>query len=266
MDEWTGYAELETIRQHGRTILSSKYHYGSFKITHPLYLDNETEATLYWLSVGGGYVNGDTYRMILRAGEGSAVTLRTQGATKIYRTIDQPPIQENQFELESDASLFFMPEPTILYRDARFHQFTEIYMKKRATLFLTDILTPGWSPDGALFSYQDYRSVVKVFYEGELVVLDRLLLEPAKHINETGYLESYSHFGSAIVISDLFTVEGTESIKQLVQGFEGVRLGLSALPCVNGFCLRIFAHNTGVVEEIMTCIQRILKENMNSLE
>lgn len=267
MGEWTGYAELETSKQNAKTILSGKYHYGSFKVTHPLYLDDENEATLYLLSTGGGYVNGDTYRMELRAKVGSAVSLKNQGATKVYRTIDTPPIQENKMILEAGSAVYFVPEPTILYKDAKFHQYTEITMEKTATLYLADILTPGWSPDGELFSYEEYRSEVKVFYEGELAVLDRLRLVPGKKNSGIGFLDSYSHYGSLLVINDSLQAGTIEILKKSLEGQrERAKIGISALPCIEGFCIRILASSTGVVEEIITLIYKLLKNNLKVIK
>ncbi|PLT33073.1 urease accessory protein UreD [Bacillus sp. V5-8f] len=268
MGEWTGYAKLEVAKQNGRTIIvPGKFHYGSFKVTHPLYLDDDCQATLYLLSTGGGYVNGDAYRLELHAREGSIVSLRNQGATKIYRTIDTPPIQENRMFLEKGSFASFIPEPTILYKDARFYQKTEISMEKGATLFLAEILTPGWSPDGEFFSYKEYRSEVKIFYEGQMAVLDRLRLLPEEDFSRIGYLDSYTHYGSLFVISDSLHSDMKEIIKKSLEAQKSfAKIGISALPYIEGVCIRILANNTGIVEEIITSVYKLLQNTLKQIQ
>src|SRR5690625_4592050 len=44
------------------------------------------------------------------------------------------------------AALEYVPDQLILYRDADFRQRTVVNMHPQASLFLSDIITPGWSP------------------------------------------------------------------------------------------------------------------------
>src|SRR5699024_3756932 len=53
--------------------------------------------------------------------------------------------------INSGAALEYVPDQLILYRDADFRQRTVVNMHPQASLFLSDIITPGWSPDGGKF-------------------------------------------------------------------------------------------------------------------
>ena len=44
------------------------------------------------------------------------------------------------------AALEYVPDQLILYRDADFRQRTVVNMHPQASLFLSDIITPGWFP------------------------------------------------------------------------------------------------------------------------
>ena len=44
------------------------------------------------------------------------------------------------------TALEYVPDQLILYRDADFRQRTVVNMHPQASLFLSDIITPGWSP------------------------------------------------------------------------------------------------------------------------
>ena len=56
--------------------------------------------------------------------------------------------------INSGAALEYVPDQLILYRDADFRQRTVVNMHPQASLFLSDIITPGWSPDGCKFLYK----------------------------------------------------------------------------------------------------------------
>src|SRR5699024_12394541 len=52
------------------------------------------------------------------------------------------------------SSDLYLPDQLILYRNADFRQRIVVNMHPQASLFLTDIITPGWSPDGEKFQYK----------------------------------------------------------------------------------------------------------------
>ena len=52
----------------------------------PNYLDNTGQVCYFLINPGGGYVDGDTYRMEITVEEEAELLLTTQSATKVYRT------------------------------------------------------------------------------------------------------------------------------------------------------------------------------------
>ena len=71
------------------------------------------------------------------------------------------PIRKQRFILQSGCYLEYIPDPLIMYQDARYKQKNVIRMEKGATFLYSDILTPGWSPDGDRFSYDRFNSSMK---------------------------------------------------------------------------------------------------------
>lgn len=251
MSDWTGILQLEAEQRHGRTVARNVYFQGAFKVMRPIYLDHSGQACYYILNPGGGYLDGDRYRMKITLAEQAQLTLTTQSATKIYKTPKQPAYQEVDISLKKGSYLEYIADPIIGYQAARYKQNTVIRMERGADLLYSDIITPGWSPDGAKFSYDWIQLVNKVYMDDELVVYDHLKLNPLEQeMSSLGMLEGYSHLGSMMVISEQVTQLVLEQLyEELCAMDEDCRIGVSLLP-VQGFVLRVMASSTQIVERI----------------
>ena len=61
-------------------------------------------------------------------------------------------------------------------------------MEKGGTFLYSDIITPGWSPDGEKFSYDMLQLINEIYMENELVVFDHIKLNPAtQDMNGLGF-------------------------------------------------------------------------------
>ena len=90
-------------------------------------------------------------------------------------------------------------------------------MEKGCTLLYSDIITPGWSPNGEKFSYDMLQLINEVYMENELVVYDHIKLNPAtQDMNGLGLMEGYSHLGSMIVIDEKANHEFLDRLYQVI--------------------------------------------------
>src|SRR5438067_1682115 len=72
-------------------------------------------------------------------------------------------------------------------------------------LVISETVTPGWSPDGASFKYEELRLRNEIRVEHDagtaLLVLDNLLIRPPLgDVTGMGFMEGYSHLGSLVVV------------------------------------------------------------------
>ncbi|GGJ82092.1 urease accessory protein UreD [Lentibacillus kapialis] len=261
MPEWTGLLELDAERRQDKTVTKNLYFQGAFKIMRPVYHDRSGHPSYYVLNPGGGYLDGDTYRMKISLGERAELTLTTQSATKIYKTPKTHAYQEAEFYLEEGSYLEYLPDPLIAYKDARYLQRNTVHMAKGATFLYSDILTPGWSPDREDFSYDSLRLINEFYMEGELVSYDHIKLNPGEqHMNGIGFMEGYTHLGSFIVISDKVEAKLIDQIYDMMeQETEDFKVGISEL-AVSGFTIRILANSTQVIERIITKSHHIISQ------
>lgn len=261
MEDWTGILRLDAEVRNGKTVARNVYFQGAYKVMRPIYHDESGQACYYILNPGGGYLDGDRYRMQITLDKQAMLTLTTQSATKIYKTPKTLAYQETVIDLKEGSYLEYIPDPIIGYRDARYKQKTVIHMEKGAALLYSDIITPGWSPDGKRFSYNTLQLLNEIYMDDELVVYDHVKLNPAtNNLDALGHMEGFSHLGSMIVVG-----EKTDSVlidklyDAIHEDTDEFKVGLSKLP-VPGFTLRVLANSTQTIERIFAECQRIVNE------
>ncbi|MFJ7727562.1 urease accessory protein UreD [Neobacillus sp. NPDC097160] len=261
MGDWTGVLHLDAEARKGKTVAKNVYFQGAFKVMRPIYHDDSGQACYYLLNPGGGYLDGDRYKMKISLDENARLTLTTQGATKIYKTPKNYAYQESEIFLGAGSYLEYIPDPLIAYQNAKYKQKNVIRMDRSATFLYSDILTPGWSPGGERFSYKTVQLLNEIYMDDELVVYDHIKLNPAEqNIKGLGFMEGYSHLGSMIVISAL---ANSTFLDQLYSALDvksyDCKVGLSLLP-VQGFTIRVLAYSTQFIEKIFSDIHQMISQ------
>lgn len=262
MKKHTGYLRLECAKKAEKTILQDAYFEGALKITRPLYLTQNGEVYLYIMNPGGGYLDGDSYRIEVELDEKAEAVLTTQSSTKIYKTLQQPAWQEVEIHLKKGSMLEYLPDPIIAYQHARFKQQTVVRMEKGATFICTDICTPGWAPDGSPFQYDLLQLRMDIYQDDQLILFDHVKLEPEKGLKKIGRMEEYTHFGTMIVINEQVNHSLLDELYELICPFTESAIGLSMLN-VPGFTLRILAHSTQEIENIIHCCHEKVKQTIS---
>ncbi|WP_017549529.1 urease accessory protein UreD [Salinicoccus carnicancri] len=267
MSDWTGVLELDVENRGGRTVADNIYFQGAFKVMRPVYLNGYSHPCYYLLNPGGGYLDGDTYRMKVTLAEDSRLTLTTQSSTKVYKTPVSYAYQETEFHLEKGSYLEYLPDPLIAYKDAKYVQKNVVHMERGSTLLYSDIVTPGWSPEGKEFSYDTLRLKNEIYMDDELVVFDHIKLQPARqNMGGLGFMEGYTHLGSFMVIGEQTDDDLLDSLYEIVDGMEGdFEFGISRLT-IPGFTIRILADKTQLIESIVSACHLAVSEKWHQVE
>ncbi|MEK4555642.1 MULTISPECIES: urease accessory protein UreD [Jeotgalicoccus] len=267
MSKWTGILEMDMENRQGRTVADNVYFQGAFKVMRPVYLNNYNYPCYYLLNPGGGYLDGDTYRMKITLQEEAQLTLTTQSSTKVYKTPKSYAYQETEFHLKKDSYLEYLPDALIAYKDAKYVQKNVVYMEQGATLLYSDIVTPGWSPEGSKFSYDSLQLKSEIYMDNELVVFDHVKLQPEmQNMAGLGFMEGYTHLGSFIVIGEKTDDALLDRLYETIQEETGdFEFGISKLT-LPGFTLRIMANKTQVIERIITSCHAVISDEWNQME
>lgn len=250
----TGELELRIGVSGGKSVATRQFNAGALKVVRPHYLDDSGQVYYITANPGGGYVGGDTYRIAVDVEEGAAVLLTDQSATKVYRTPGTCVTQSIAFRVGAGGVLEYVPDQLILYRDADFRQNMRVDLDPAASAFLTDVVTPGWSPDGAQFRYRQARLRTEVRVGGELVLADNLRIAPGEDIEAMRaptFLGGRTHFATAICFDPAVDNALVREVRDAVRGVGGIEASVSACDAP-GFVVRAVGDRT---EEVMRAVQ-----------
>ncbi|MEH6947625.1 urease accessory protein UreD [Bacillus sp. JJ634] len=261
MEDWTGVLRLNVENRKGKTVAKSVYFQGALKVMRPVYHDESGQACYYILNPGGGYLDGDRYSLQISLEEKARLTLTTQSATKVYKTPHTHAYQETAIFLKAGSYLEYIPDPLIAYQHARYKQKNVIHMEKGATFLYSDIITPGWSPNGERFSYDRLQLINEIYMDDELVTYDHIKLNPVtQNIEDLGFMEGFTHIGSMLVVGEQTSPELLDRLyDSLNLNTHTCDVGLSILP-VKGFMVRVLANSTQTIERIFMKFHHILSE------
>ena len=209
------------------------------------------------VSPGGAYF-GEAYAIDVNVLPGAHLLVASQGATRIYRTPNEPATQRAEFRVGEGARLEYVPEQTIAYRDADYRQSTTLRVASDAQAFVGEIVTPGWDPDGARFTYASMRLNFDVrTLEGGLVCGDNVRLVPAsigEDIDGIGYLEGASHLGSVLVVGpQVAAASYVDAVREIVDasGLERVGVTVGTRHGVSWLMVRALADSTDALTALV---------------
>lgn len=157
------------------------------------------------INPGGAYFGADRYELALEVGQDASLLSTTQSATKVYRTPQGPARQDMEVRLGPGAVLEHLPDQLIVYREGSYRQRTLVRMHPTASLVMAEIITPGWSPDGEPFRFDEVRLRTEVQVEDDehrrRLVVDQLRMVPdaGQAITGSGMMEGRSHTGQLLI-------------------------------------------------------------------
>ncbi|MFD1210939.1 urease accessory protein UreD [Arthrobacter sp. GCM10027362] len=264
--EAMGELRLCIGRRGGRSVATHQYHRGALRVLRPHYLDESEQVCYVIVNPGGAYLGGDLYTIDFEVGRDARLLLTTQSATKIYKTPDTFAEQRMRITLGPDAALEYAPDQLIAYRQANYRQNAVIEMDETASLILSEVITPGWSPDGEPFRYEQLRLRNEIRRGGRLLAIDNLLIRPpistgaADQAAGPAFMEGYSHLGSLLVVDPRVGPALVDEMHALLREFEQDTLtGISQLNGP-GFVVRSLSHSTEKLNALIGCLTALLRE------
>jgi len=113
------------LDQFGRSFVYRQYATYPFRLSRPLRLDptDANRAYLYIMNSSPGLLAGDRFQIGAKLRDRTSLYLTDQSASKVHlMPLGQVARIRYDFEIGAGASLEFVPEPLILYRDANLEQ------------------------------------------------------------------------------------------------------------------------------------------------
>ncbi|MFE4196207.1 urease accessory protein UreD [Paenarthrobacter sp. NPDC056912] len=265
--EVRGRLELGVSVRGGRSVASRQFHEGALRVLRPHYLDQSGQVCYVMVNPGGAYLGADLFLIDVDVEAGAALLLTTQSATKVYRTPGSFAEQRMNIRLGEGARLELVPDQLIAYREASYRQNSRISLHPSSSLVMAEVITPGWSPDGASFKYEEVRLRNEIRVEDEygakLLALDNLLiLPPVNDVTGMGFMEGFSHLGSLVVVDprvDQALADELANIARDSDAYTGVSLTMTiAGTC--GLVLRSLSNSTEELNKLLGACTGVLRE------
>ncbi|YCK79454.1 urease accessory protein UreD [Arthrobacter sp. D3-16] len=252
---------------------STQFHEGALRVLRPHYLDDSGQVCYVVVNPGGAYLGADLFVLNVEVEAGADLLLTTQSATKVYRTPGSCAEQRMVVRLGEGARLELVPDQLIAYREASYRQNTSFTVRPSSSLVMAEVVTPGWSPDGAAFRYEELRlrNEIRVGTDegSQLLALDNLLIRPpAGDVTGLGFMEGFSHLGSLIVVDarvDQALADELHSITSLRDALTGISLTRS-IAGATGLVLRSLSNSTGELSLLLGACTSLLRERWHGQE
>lgn len=129
----------------GRSVLHDLYRVAPLLVQQALYFDEAMPELPICpiISVGGGILQGDRYKIDIKVEAGASAQVTTQSANRVHQMDANYASQHQTVTVESGAYLEYLPDFTILYRDSRFINQTDIVIAADATLIYGEMILAG---------------------------------------------------------------------------------------------------------------------------
>ena len=268
-----GELELRVAVRGQRSVAAHQYHRGALRVLRPHYLDDSGQVCYVVVNPGGAYLGADLFLLDVEVGDGADLLLTTQSATKVYRTPESFAEQRMTIRLGEGARLELMPDQLIAYREASYRQHTHITVRPSSSLVMAEVVTPGWSPDGAAFRYEEVRlrNEIRVEDPGgtRLLALDNLLIRPpGGDVTGMGFMEGFSHVGSLLVVDPRVDQALADDLHALAPD-HNARTGISLTRTVSGttgLVLRALSNSTGELNNLLAACTSLLRKRWHGQE
>jgi len=199
---WGARLRIGIHRSGQRSILGEVSHEGPLRIQRPFYPEGADLCHLYLLHPPGGLVSGDHLHIDARVAQGAAALITTPSAGKVYRANAQgtPQVQQTRLEVESGASLEWLPQENILFDQAAAVLETEIHLQPSARMIAWELVCLGRPHCDERFESGYLRQRLSVWCQGVPLYLDHFSLSGGDALMQAPWgLQGLACVGTAIL-------------------------------------------------------------------
>lgn len=171
------------------------------KIIVPMHASQSNCKWIYFITYGGGLVQGDQVQISMELTENCCVLVTSQSSTKVYNCDDG--IESRQFfnyTVGNYSLLSLLPDPVVCYENSLYAQQQVVYLLEFANLIMVDWLTAGRVARGECWKFHRLKSLNKIYWKGKLVVSDAISLSDTETINLSDSMGKYQAVAFCVFI------------------------------------------------------------------
>ena len=228
---------VQTARQNGRTQVEDMYFTAPYKIMRPLYSGGHTDLIL--MAASAGLLAGDSINAQYTFGDGSDVSIRTQGFEKVFNTGDGQARRHISIEAGENARVCFLPQPVIPFAGSDYRGSMTVNLQKNSRFLCADVFTCGRTGCGERFAMRRFENRLCVTRDGKPVFAEHTLVQPqARGYAGLGQWQDFTHQGVLYVYAPGKEKEILGFARQKDILSDGI---VGASRAVQGVCVRALA-------------------------
>ncbi len=262
-----GLLKIILIKNSDKTLIKEQISEAPLHLQKALYCEEDFPeiAYLYIASSSGGILQGDRHRIDIVMEGNSTAHITTQGATRIYSMNSNYATQIVNLTVKKGGYLEFIPDQIIPYKNSRFYQKMNLNIHDDATLFYSEVVTPGRVAMGESFEYDIcYLKTLARNQNDKLLFSDVAKLEPKKQkVTIFGVLGDHSVVGTVYILtkkSMILTLE--EKINVELNGCKKISFGTTILPNDSGIMIRLLGDKTDDIKNSIFVITKITRKTI----
>jgi urease accessory protein len=176
MQRVSAVGRLAVRRSAGRSRLARLYQEGAAKIRMPAVDADPFEAVL--INTAGGLTGGDRLSWQVEVDDGAAASVTTQACEKVYRSAGGRAEVSCSLGVGRDACLAWLPQETIVYREAALARRFEVDLAPGARLLMAEATVFGRLAMGETVDRGMFRDRWRVRRDGRLVHAEEFAVGP----------------------------------------------------------------------------------------
>jgi urease accessory protein len=255
---WQGRLQLAYRHDRGKTQAIQHQGIAPLKVQRSFYPEGEGICHNVMLHTAGGVVGGDSLSIDIDLQPASRVVLTTAAAGKIYGSNGTRATQSIVHNLAAHTSLEWLPQETIIFNGAIFHQHLRVNLAPSATWMGWEINRFGRTASGEKFISGEWKSATEVYRDGQPLWIDRQWLCGDALIDSPHSLAGYPIVGSLAWIDRSVSKELVTEIRSLFHG-EPSKIGVTRLSA--GLLCRYRGDSTPEVRRWFTAVWHLLRHS-----
>lgn len=251
---WHAELRLGYERRGDATVLAERRRRGPLALQRSFYPEGGV-CHNYLLHPPGGLVGGDRVQVEVELGPGAHALVTTPGAAKLYRSAGPAATVQQTLQLAPTATLEWLPQENILFRDARAAMRTEVRLADDSRFFGWELHCLGRPASGEVFDRGQADLRLALYRGGRPLLVERLSVGPDRRLGGAAGLRGYPVTGTLLA-----TPADTEHLALARQVLDAADSGPAAATLVDGILVtRCLGNDSGKLGELLRAIWRRLR-------
>ncbi|MDE2444815.1 MAG: urease accessory protein UreD [Alphaproteobacteria bacterium] len=204
----------------------------------------------YLINTAGGLAGGDDFSNTFTIGEKTCLTITTQAAERVYRSLGPPARLHSQLTLAPHARLNWLPHETIAFDGASLNRRIAVEMDQTARFLGLEMLVFGREASGETITSLTLRDEWHIRRDGKLVHADIVAFNGALPSSKTTLGDAKAL--ATLVLIDPHVATLAEKIIPMIGDLGGVSAWNGKLVA------RFFAKDTIKLKKAVTAVLSVL--------